>query len=112
MDKRNAMNDLVSPRILAVDDDAATRQLIYDYLTENELRVSTVASGHGHGAKIRLTMIPARKAASAPSLPLRLIAPRVRHARICGPICRCSTSHASSCGDERAKQKTEHQLAC
>jgi two-component system, OmpR family, response regulator len=45
MDKRNAMNDLVSPRILAVDDDAATRQLIYDYLTENELRVSTVASG-------------------------------------------------------------------
>lgn len=39
------MNDSVAPHILAVDDDAATRQLIYDYLTENELRVSTAASG-------------------------------------------------------------------
>jgi two-component system, OmpR family, response regulator len=39
------MDDSVAPHILAVDDDAATRQLIFDYLTENELRVSTAASG-------------------------------------------------------------------
>ena len=45
MGERDTMNDLVAPHILAVDDDATTRQLIYDYLTENELRVSTAASG-------------------------------------------------------------------
>jgi two-component system OmpR family response regulator len=39
------MNDFIAPHILAVDDDAAMRQLIHDYLTENELRVSTAASG-------------------------------------------------------------------
>jgi two-component system, OmpR family, response regulator len=39
------MDDSVAPHILAVDDDAATRQLIFDYLTENDLRVSTAASG-------------------------------------------------------------------
>jgi two-component system OmpR family response regulator len=47
------MNDLVAPRILAVDDDAATRQLIYDYLSENELRVSTVASGQEMAAVLQ-----------------------------------------------------------
>jgi DNA-binding response OmpR family regulator len=36
---------MVSPHILAVDDDAATRQLIFDYLTENDFRVSVAASG-------------------------------------------------------------------
>jgi two-component system OmpR family response regulator len=45
MGKQDTMNDQVAPHILAVDDDATTRQLIYDYLTENELRVSTAASG-------------------------------------------------------------------
>ena len=45
MGERDTMNDLVAPHILAVDDDATTRQLIYDYLTENGLRVSTAASG-------------------------------------------------------------------
>ena len=39
------MTEPVAPHILAVDDDAATRQLILDYLSENELRVSTAASG-------------------------------------------------------------------
>jgi two-component system OmpR family response regulator len=45
MGKQDTVNDQVAPHILAVDDDATTRQLIYDYLTENELRVSTAASG-------------------------------------------------------------------
>jgi DNA-binding response OmpR family regulator len=35
----------IEPHILAVDDDAATRQLIVDYLGENELRVTAVATG-------------------------------------------------------------------
>jgi DNA-binding response OmpR family regulator len=39
------MTEPVAPHILAVDDDAATRQLILDYLSDNELRVSTAASG-------------------------------------------------------------------
>lgn len=33
------------PHILVVDDDAAIRQLVDEYLTENELRVSTAANG-------------------------------------------------------------------
>src|ERR1700730_14372572 len=33
------------PHVLAIDDDAAMRQLIADYLSENELRVTTVATG-------------------------------------------------------------------
>ena len=33
------------PHVLAIDDDAAMRQLIADYLGENELRVTTVATG-------------------------------------------------------------------
>ncbi len=33
------------PHVLAVDDDPAIRQLVSDYLTGNELRVTTVASG-------------------------------------------------------------------
>src|SRR5436309_7555463 len=33
------------PHVLAIDDDAAMRQLIGDYLSENDLRVTTVATG-------------------------------------------------------------------
>jgi DNA-binding response OmpR family regulator len=36
---------LSAPHVLALDDDASMRELISDYLTENELRVSAVASG-------------------------------------------------------------------
>lgn len=39
------MNQLVEPHILAVDDDPAIRQLIADYLSQNDLRVSTAADG-------------------------------------------------------------------
>jgi len=35
----------VLPHVLAIDDDAQTRQLIADYLGENDLRVTTVATG-------------------------------------------------------------------
>ena len=34
-----------SAHVLAVDDDPAIRQLVFDYLTGNDLRVTTVASG-------------------------------------------------------------------
>ena len=33
------------PHILAVDDDAATRKLVADYLGENNVRVTAVATG-------------------------------------------------------------------
>ncbi len=36
---------LSAPHVLALDDDASMRELISDYLTDNELRVSAVASG-------------------------------------------------------------------
>lgn len=39
------MSESLAPHILAVDDDQPTRQLIFDYLNENELRVTTAASG-------------------------------------------------------------------
>jgi two-component system, OmpR family, response regulator len=35
----------LQPHVLALDDDPAIRELIADYLTENELRVTAVASG-------------------------------------------------------------------
>jgi two-component system, OmpR family, response regulator ChvI len=35
----------LAPHVLAIDDDAAMRQVIADYLGENELRVTTVATG-------------------------------------------------------------------
>ena len=34
------------PHILAVDDDPTMRELVADYLGQNELRVTTVADGH------------------------------------------------------------------
>ena len=33
------------PHVLAIDDDAAMRELIADYLGENDMRVTTVATG-------------------------------------------------------------------
>src|ERR1700704_7029861 len=33
------------PHVLAIDDDASMRELIADYLGENDLRVTTVATG-------------------------------------------------------------------
>jgi DNA-binding response OmpR family regulator len=39
------MHSPLPPHVLAVDDDPAIRQLVHDYLSENELRVTTVASG-------------------------------------------------------------------
>jgi len=39
------MNTAIQPHILAIDDDAAMRQLIAEYLSENELRVTTLATG-------------------------------------------------------------------
>ncbi|HVO89764.1 MAG TPA: response regulator [Casimicrobiaceae bacterium] len=39
------MNTDIVPHILAIDDDPAMRQLFADYLGENELRVTTVATG-------------------------------------------------------------------
>jgi len=41
----NAMTTDVVPHVLAIDDDPAMRQLIAEYLRENDLRVSAVASG-------------------------------------------------------------------
>ncbi|HYM48586.1 MAG TPA: response regulator, partial [Burkholderiaceae bacterium] len=35
----------LSPHVLALDDDPSIRALVSDYLTDNELRVTAVASG-------------------------------------------------------------------
>ena len=40
------VNQATVPHILAVDDDPTIRELIADYLGQNELRVTTVADGH------------------------------------------------------------------
>ena len=42
---QHSMNVTVAPHVLAVDDDPAMRGLIAEYLGENELRVTTAASG-------------------------------------------------------------------
>ncbi len=39
------MTTTVPPHVLAIDDDPAMRELIADYLSENELRVTAVATG-------------------------------------------------------------------
>jgi two-component system, OmpR family, response regulator len=41
----NAMNTDPAPHVLAIDDDPAMRELIAEYLGENEFRVTAVASG-------------------------------------------------------------------
>ena len=38
---------VLMPHVLALDDDPSVRQLVHDYLTENELRVTVVATGLG-----------------------------------------------------------------
>ena len=40
-----AMQTELAPHVLVVDDDAATRQIIAEYLGENDIRVTAVASG-------------------------------------------------------------------
>ena len=40
-----SMSSVVQPHILAIDDDSITRQVISDYLLENDFRVTTVATG-------------------------------------------------------------------
>src|SRR5450631_3311478 len=40
-----ATTTTLPPHVLAIDDDAAMRQVIADYLGENDLRVTTVATG-------------------------------------------------------------------
>ena len=42
---RTALQPAVTPHILAIDDDPSMRSMIADYLTQNELRVTTLASG-------------------------------------------------------------------
>jgi DNA-binding response OmpR family regulator len=41
----NAMTTELAPHVLAIDDDPAMRQLIAEYLGDNELRVTTVSTG-------------------------------------------------------------------
>ena len=41
----NPMNSEVTPHVLAIDDDPAMRELIAEYLGENDLRVTAVATG-------------------------------------------------------------------
>ena len=36
---------VLTPHVLALDDDPSVRQLVHDYLAENELRITVVASG-------------------------------------------------------------------
>jgi two-component system OmpR family response regulator len=44
-DLKTAANNVPTPHVLAIDDDADMRRLISDYLGENDLRVTTVATG-------------------------------------------------------------------
>lgn len=54
------------PHILALDDDPAIRDVVAEYLTQNELRVTTVASG------VELTAVMAREAIDLVVLDVRL----------------------------------------
>ncbi len=54
------------PHVLALDDDAGVRSLIAEYLTQNELRVTTVASGR------ELAAVMARETVDLVVLDLRL----------------------------------------
>jgi two-component system, OmpR family, response regulator len=62
-----AMTSGALPHILAVDDDAAMRRLIADYLGENDLRVTAVASGD------EMAQVLTRDPADLVVLDLRLI---------------------------------------
>jgi two-component system OmpR family response regulator len=56
----------IAPHILAIDDDPAMRQLIADYLGENDVRVTTVATGE------EMSRVLAEQAIDAIVLDLRL----------------------------------------
>src|SRR5262245_43319267 len=44
-DSNSQASPALTPHVLALDDDPSVRQLVHDYLVENELRVTTVATG-------------------------------------------------------------------
>ncbi len=56
----------MKPHVLALDDDPSIRELLTDYLTQNEMRVTAVADGNG------LTEVLAREAIDLVVLDLRL----------------------------------------
>jgi two-component system, OmpR family, response regulator len=62
----NAVDTDIAPHILAIDDDPAMRQLIADYLGENDVRVTTVATGE------EMSRVLAEQAIDAIVLDLRL----------------------------------------
>jgi DNA-binding response OmpR family regulator len=51
------MNNTVAPHILVVDDDPALRELMSDYLAENEFQVTAVASGAEMNAVLENSVI-------------------------------------------------------
>jgi DNA-binding response OmpR family regulator len=65
-DRSSAPTAALPPHVVALDDDASVRSLISDYLSKNELRVTTVASGR------ELSEVIAREAVDAVILDLRL----------------------------------------
>jgi DNA-binding response OmpR family regulator len=60
------MTDETAPHVLALDDDPAIRQLVADYLAQNELRVTAVATGK------ELAAVMARETIDLVVLDLRL----------------------------------------
>ncbi|HEY3180032.1 MAG TPA: response regulator [Casimicrobiaceae bacterium] len=60
------MDTGITPHVLAIDDDPAMRQLIADYLSENDVRVTTVATG------AEMSRVLAEQAIDAIVLDLRL----------------------------------------
>ena len=66
MHEVNAVDTAIAPHILAIDDDPAMRQLIADYLGENDVRVTTVATGE------EMSRVLAEQAIDAIVLDLRL----------------------------------------
>ena len=46
------MAPMLTPHVLALDDDPAIRQLVSDYLSENDLRVTAVANGREFDATL------------------------------------------------------------
>ena len=60
------MNDTAHPHVLAVDDDPSIRALLADYLAENELRCTAVATG------VELNAVLARETVDLLVLDVRL----------------------------------------
>ena len=52
MSERTAMAETIQPHILVVDDDPQIRELLQEYLTQNELRVSVSATGKDMSATL------------------------------------------------------------